>query len=119
SSDYTNLGAYFKEIPPFFQSCVKLYHQIIGDPQKDRELFQPISPFLLAETMRTPLMIFQGGRDRYNSVTDVNQFVQRVQNSKVPVRYIYNAEEGKRMRKEENIVTYYQEVEKFLATHLK
>lgn len=119
SSGYTNLFAYFKEIPPYFQSRVKLYHQIIGDPQKESELFQAISPLFHAENIRTPLLIFQGGRDRYNSVTDVNQFVQRVQNSKVPVRYIYNAEEGKRMRKEENIVTYYQEVEKFLATHLK
>lgn len=119
SSGYTNLFSYFKEIPPYFQSRVKLYHQIIGDPKKESDLFQAISPLFHAENIRTPLLIFQGGRDRHNSTTDVNQFVQRVQNNKVSVRYIFNEDEGKRMRKEENIVTYYQEVEKFLATHLK
>lgn len=65
------------------------------------------------------MLIFQGGRDRHNSPTDVNQFVQRVQNNKVSVRYVFNPEEGKRIRKEENIVTYYQEVEQFLSTYLK
>jgi dipeptidyl aminopeptidase/acylaminoacyl peptidase len=63
--------------------------------------------------------MFQGGKDRYNSTTDVNQLVQRVKNSNVPVRYIYYEDEGKRFKKEENIVTYYQEVEKFLSTYLK
>lgn len=119
SSGYTNLFTYFKEIPPYFQSRVKLYHQIIGDPQKESELFQAISPLFHAENIRTPMLIFQGGRDRHNSPTDVNQFVQRVQNNKVSVRYVFNPEEGKRIRKEENIVTYYQEVEQFLSTYLK
>jgi dipeptidyl aminopeptidase/acylaminoacyl peptidase len=119
SSGYTNLFTYFKEIPPYFQSRIKLYHQIIGDPQKESDLFKAISPLFHAENIRTPLLMFQGGKDRYNSTTDVNQLVQRVKNSNVPVRYIYYEDEGKRFKKEENIVTYYQEVEKFLSTYLK
>ncbi|HMR20450.1 MAG TPA: prolyl oligopeptidase family serine peptidase, partial [Sphingobacterium sp.] len=119
SSGYTNLFTYMKEIPPYFQSRIKLYHQIIGDPQKESDLFKAISPLFHAEKIRTPLLIFQGGKDRFNSTTDVNQLVQRVKNNDVPVRYIYNKDEGKKFRKEENIVTYYQEIEQFLSTHLK
>lgn len=119
SSGYTNLFTYFKEIPPYFQTRIQLYHQIIGDPQKESDLFKAISPLFHAENIRTPLLIFQGGKDRFNSTTDINQLVQRVKNNNVPVRYIYNQDEGKRFRKEENIITYYQEIEQFLSTHLK
>ncbi len=119
SSGYTNLFTYFKEIPPYYQSYTRLYHRIIGNPHKESDLFKAISPLFHAEKIRTPLLIFQGGKDRYNSATDVNQFVQRVKNNNVPVRYIYNKDEGKRIRKEENIIAYYQEIEQFLDTHLK
>ncbi|NGM62917.1 S9 family peptidase [Sphingobacterium sp. SGG-5] len=119
SSGYTNLFTYFKEIPPYYQSYTRLYHRIIGNPHKESDLFKAISPLFHAEKIRTPLLIFQGGKDRYNSTTDVNQFVQRVKNNNVPVRYIYNKEEGKRIRKEENIIAYYQEIEQFLETYLK
>ncbi len=119
SSGYTNLFTYFKEIPPYYQSYTKLYHRIIGDPHKESDLFKAISPLFHAEKIRTPLLIFQGGKDRYNSPTDINQFVQRVKNNNIPVRYIYNKDEGKRIRKEENIIAYYQEIEQFLDVHLK
>src|SRR5690606_20421435 len=119
SSGYTNLFTYFKEIPPYYQSYTRLYHRIIGNPHKESDLFKAISPLFHAEKIRTPLLIFQGGKDRYNSTTDVNQFVQRVKNNNVPVRYIYNKEEGKKIRKEENIIAYYQEIEQFLETYLK
>jgi len=119
SSGYTNLFTYFRELPPYYQSYISLYHRIIGDPQKESELFKAISPLFHAEKVRTPLLIFQGGKDRFNSTTDVNQFVQRVKNNNIPVRYIYNKDEGKRFRREENIIIYYQEIEQFLAVHLK
>src|SRR5690606_12661442 len=119
SSGYTNLFTYFKEIPPYYQSYTRLYHRISGGPHKESDLFKAISPLFRAEKIRRPLLIFQGGRDRYNSTKDVNQCVQRVKNNNVPVRYIYNKDEGKGIRKEENRIAYYQEIEQFLKTYLK
>lgn len=118
SSGYTNLFTYFKEIPPYYQQYLKLYAQIIGDPTREYELFKAISPLFHTEKVNIPILFFQGGKDKHSSVTDANQFVQKVKNRDVPIRYVYKEEEGKRFRKEENTIEYYQEVEAFLAMYL-
>lgn len=119
SSGYSNLFTYFKEIPPYYQQYLKLYYQIIGNPTKEYELFKAISPLFHAESVAIPILYFQGGKDQYSSVADANQFVQKVKNMQIPIRYIFKEDEGKRFKKEENIIEYYQEVESFLASYLK
>ena len=119
TSGFTNLFTYLKEIPPYYHQYLNLYHQIIGDPSKEYDLFKATSPLFHADKVSMPILMFQGGRDRYNSIADVNQFVQKVKNKNVPIKYIYKEDEGRRFRKEENIVEYYQEVELFLKEHLK
>ena len=64
-------------------------------------------------------LYFQGGKDKFTSVTDANQFVGKLKNNQIPVRYIFKKDEGKRFRNEENVVEYYQEIEQFLAEYLK
>lgn len=119
TSGFTNLFTYLKEIPPYYHQYLNLYHQIIGDPSKEYDLFKATSPLFHADKVSMPVLMFQGGRDKYNSIADVNQFVQKVKNKNVPIQYIYKDDEGRRFRKEENIVEYYQAVELFLKEHLK
>ena len=109
---------YFREIPPYYQQYVQLYYSILGNPNKETELFKTISPLFHADKVKRPVLFAQGGRDRFSSVNDANQFVQRLKNNNVPVKYIYKEEEGRRFRTEENIILYYQEVEKFLEKNL-
>lgn len=118
SSGYTNLFTYLKEIPPYYKQYLQLYYKIIGDPTKEYELFKAISPLFHAERVKIPIMIVQGGRDQYNSITDVNQFVQKVKNNGGSVRFTYFEEEGRKIRNEENIILYYQQIEEFLKTNL-
>ncbi|WP_409150326.1 prolyl oligopeptidase family serine peptidase [Sphingobacterium sp. BS-2] len=119
SSGYSNLFTYFREIPPHLKHYVQLFYRIIGNPETEPELFQAISPIFHADKVRIPILFFQGGKDKYSSVTDANQFVGKLKGNEVPVRYIFKKEESKRFRNEENIVEYYQEIEKFLAVYLK
>ncbi|MHC8950363.1 S9 family peptidase [Sphingobacterium hungaricum] len=119
SSGFTNLFTYFKEIPPYLKPYVQMYYQIIGNPETESELFKSISPLFHADQVTMPLLIFQGGRDKYSSATDVDQFVQKLKQNKVNVQYIYNEEEGRRFKNEENLIAYYQEIEQFLSENLK
>lgn len=117
-SGYTNLFTYFREIPPHHQQYVRLFYNIIGNPSKEYEMFKAISPVFHADKVKIPVLFAQGGRDRFSSLTDANQFVQKLKNNNVPIKYIYKEEEGRRFRSEENIINYYQEVEIFLKKYL-
>ncbi len=119
SSGYSNLFTYFKEIPPHLKPYVQMYAQIIGDPEREPEFFKTISPLFHAGKVKQPVLFFQGGKDKYTSVTDANQFVSRLKQNNVPVRYIFKEEEGRRFKNEENMALYFQEVEQFLAKYLK
>ena len=66
-----------------------------------------------------PLLMFQGGKDIYNNVADVNQFVQKLKNNEVKVQYVLKENEGRRFRKMENIIESYQLIEQFLKENLK
>ncbi|MEJ5054744.1 S9 family peptidase [Sphingobacterium sp. MYb382] len=118
-SGYTNLFTYLKEIPPYQQQYAKLFYKIIGNPVKEYDMFKAISPVFHADKVKIPVLFAQGGKDAYSSLMDANQFVQRLKNNNIPVRYLYREEEGRRFRNEENVVNYYQEVETFLKEYLK
>ncbi|MFD1768214.1 S9 family peptidase [Sphingobacterium suaedae] len=118
-SGYTNLFTYFKEIPPHQQQYVRLFYNIIGNPSKEYEMFKAISPVFHADKVKIPVLFAQGGNDRFSSLTDANQFVQKLKNNNVPIKYIYREDEGRRFKSEENIINYYQEVEAFLKDYLQ
>jgi dipeptidyl aminopeptidase/acylaminoacyl peptidase len=118
SSGYINLFTYFKEFPPYYNSYKQLYYKIIGDPQKEYELFKAISPLFHAEKIRMPILMFQGGKDRYNTMTDVNQFVQKLKSNNVNLQYVWKDDEGRKFRKEENIIEFYQIIETFLKEQM-
>lgn len=118
ASGYTNLFTYLKEIPPYYQPYLQLYYNIIGDPTKEYELFKATSPLFHAEKVRMPILMFHGGRDRFNSLTDVNQFVQKVKKNNVTVNYVFKEDEGRRFKKDENVIEYYQMIEQFLKEQM-
>ena len=119
SSGYSNLFTYFREIPPHLKPYVQMYYQIVGNPEAETEFFKAISPVFHADKVKKPVLYFQGGKDRFTSVTDANQFVAKLKQNNVPVRYVFKEDEWRRFRQEENLMQYYQEIESFLAQHLK
>ncbi|PVH24344.1 S9 family peptidase [Sphingobacterium corticibacter] len=118
SSGYSNLFTYFKEIPPHLKPYVQMYYQIIGNPERETDFFKTISPLFHAGMVKKPVLFFQGGKDKFTSVTDANQFVARLKQNNIPVRYIFKEEEGRRFKSEENMMLYFQEIESFLKKYL-
>lgn len=117
-SGYTNLFTYFRDIPPYFKSYVQKMYQIVGNPIREAELFKNISPVFHSDKVKIPVLLAQGGKDRFSSVTDANQFVQKLKNNNVPVQYFLKEDEDRTFKKDENVFGYYNELERFLAKYL-
>jgi len=117
-SGYTNLFTYFRDIPPYVKPYLQKYYQIIGNPIRESSMFKQISPVFHSNRVKIPVLIAQGGKDRLSSVTDANQFVQKLKNNNIPVQYILKEEEGRTFKKDENVIQYYQELEKFLDKYI-
>lgn len=117
-SGYTNLFTYFRDVPPFFKPYLQKFYQVIGNPTTESDLFKAISPVFHADKVSIPVFLVQGGKDRYNSVTDANLFVQKIQQNKVPVTYLLMDDEGKRFKNDAHIIQSYQELENFLKVNL-
>ncbi|UIR56547.1 prolyl oligopeptidase family serine peptidase [Sphingobacterium sp. SRCM116780] len=117
-SGFTNLFTYFRNIPPYVKPYLQKYYQIIGNPVRESSMFKQISPVFHSNSVNIPVLIAQGGKDRFSSVTDANQFVQKLKNNNIPVQYILKEEEGRTFKKDENIIQYYQELEKFLDKYI-
>lgn len=117
-SGYTNLFTYFRDIPPYVKPYLQKYYQIIGNPVRESSMFKQISPVFHSNRVKIPVLIAQGGKDRLSSVTDANQFVQKLKNNNIPVQYILKEEEGRTFKKDENVIQYYQELEKFLDKYI-
>ncbi|WP_286769286.1 MULTISPECIES: alpha/beta hydrolase family protein [Sphingobacterium] len=117
-SGYTNLFTYFRDIPPYFKSYVQKMYQIVGNPIREAELFKNISPVFHSDKVKIPVLLVQGGKDRFSSVPDANQFVQKLKNNNVPVQYILKEDEDRTFKRDENVFGYYNELERFLAKYL-
>ncbi len=117
-SGYTNLFTYFRDIPPYFKSYVQKMYQIVGNPIREAELFKNISPVFHSDKVKIPVLLVQGGKDRFSSVTDANQFVQKLKNNNIPVQYILKEDEDRTFKRDENVFGYYNELERFLAKYL-
>ncbi|HLR51077.1 MAG TPA: prolyl oligopeptidase family serine peptidase [Candidatus Sphingobacterium stercoripullorum] len=118
NSGYSNLFTFFKEIPPHLQPYLQLYYEMVGNPHKESDMFRATSPVFHADKVSIPVMLVQGGKERVSSVTDVHQFVRALKNNHIPVKYMYLEDDTRRLEKEENKISYYLEVEKFLYQYL-
>ena len=93
-------------------------YQVVGNPIREAELFKNISPVFHSDKVKIPVLLVQGGKDRFSSVTDANQFVQKLKNNNIPVQYILKEDEDRTFKRDENVFGYYNELERFLAKYL-
>lgn len=118
-SGFTNLFTYLREIPPHLQPYRRMYYEIIGDPERDSELIKSMSPVFHSDRIDIPVFLAQGGRDKWNSVTETNQFVQKLRKRRVPITYVLREDEGRYFRSKEDRVALYDDLSEFFDTYLK
>jgi dipeptidyl aminopeptidase/acylaminoacyl peptidase len=115
----SNLFTFLKTIPPYWKPMLDMFYEMVGDPEKDKELLAEASPVLHAERIRVPLLIAQGAQDPRVNVDESNQMVAALAKRGVAVEYIVKENEGHGFHNEENRFEFYEAMERFLEKHLR
>jgi dipeptidyl aminopeptidase/acylaminoacyl peptidase len=115
----SNLFTFMGTIPPYWKPYLAMLYEMVGDPEKDKDLLASASPALHADRIKAPLFIAQGAKDPRVNKAESDQMVEALKKRGVDVEYMVKDNEGHGFRNEENRFDFYEAMEKFLAKHLK
>jgi dipeptidyl aminopeptidase/acylaminoacyl peptidase len=114
----SNLFTFMKTIPPYWKPFLGMMHEMVGDPEKDKERLAAASPALHADRIRAPLLIAQGARDPRVNKDESDQMVAALKARGIDVPYIVKDNEGHGFHNEENRFAFYEAMEQFLDKYL-
>ena len=113
-----NLFTFLKTIPPYWKPYLEMMYEMVGHPEKDKELLTKASPALNADRIKAPLLIAQGARDPRVNKDESDQMVAALKARGIDVPYLVKDNEGHGFRNEENQFEFYEQMEQFLDKHL-
>ncbi len=114
----SNLFTFLKTIPPYWKPMLDMFYEMVGNPEKDKELLAEASPVLHADAIRAPLLIAQGAQDPRVNIDESDQMVAALRKHGIAVEYLVKDNEGHGFRNEENRFEFYEAMEKFLEKYL-
>jgi len=114
----SNLFTFMDTIPPYWEPLLAVMHEMVGHPERDKELLQKTSPVFHADKIVAPLFIAQGKMDPRVNVNESDQMVAAMKARGVEVEYMVKDNEGHGFHNEENKFEFYSAMEKFLKRHL-
>jgi len=119
--DYVGISSWFtilEGIPPYWEPMKEMFYEMVGHPEKDKELLEKTSPLFHADKIKAPLFVAQGANDPRVNKIESDQIVEAVKKQGVEVEYMVKENEGHGFHNEENRFDFYRAMEKFLAKHL-
>ena len=114
-----NMFTFMKTIPPYWKPFLDMFHEMVGDPEKDKAMMEAVSPVMHADKIKTPLFIAQGANDPRVNKAESDQMVEALKKRGVDVEYMVKENEGHGFHNEENRFDFYEAMEKFLEKHLR
>jgi len=114
----SNLFTFMKTIPPYWKPFLEMTYEMVGDPEKDKELLMSSSPVFHVDQIKSPLMVIQGAQDPRVNIAESNQIVEALKARGIDVPYLVKENEGHGFHNEENRFEAYEAMEKFLEKHL-
>ncbi len=114
-----NMFTFMKTIPPYWKPFLDMFHEMVGDPVKDKAMMEAASPVMHADKIKTPLFVAQGAHDPRVNKDESDQMVEALKKRGVDVEYMVKDNEGHGFHNEENRFDFYEAMEKFLDKHLK
>ena len=114
----SNLFTFLGTIPPYWKPFLDMWHEMVGDPERDKALLEQASPVFHADKIRVPLLIAQGAKDPRVNVAESDQMVAALKQRGVAVEYILKDNEGHGFHNEENQFAFYEAMEKFLDKYI-
>jgi dipeptidyl aminopeptidase/acylaminoacyl peptidase len=114
----SNIFTFLKAIPPYWKPYLEMLYEMIGDPEKDKELLTAASPVFHSKNIKVPLLIAQGANDPRVNKAESDQMVEALKARGIEVPYIVKNNEGHGFANEENRFDFYRAMEEFLGKHL-
>jgi dipeptidyl aminopeptidase/acylaminoacyl peptidase len=114
----SNLFTFIKAIPPYWKPYLEMLYEMIGHPEKDKDLLTAASPVFHTDKIKVPLLIAQGANDPRVNKAESDQMVEALKKRGIEVPYIVKANEGHGFANEENRFEFYRAMEEFLGKHL-
>ncbi|MCU0427398.1 MAG: S9 family peptidase [Candidatus Kapabacteria bacterium] len=114
----SNLFTFMNTIPPYWKPYLAMMHEMVGNPEADKDLFHSASPVFHVENIKAPLLVAQGAKDPRVNIEESNQIVEALKKRGIDVPYLVKDNEGHGFRNEENRFEFYGAMEEFLAKYL-
>ena len=114
----SNLFTFMNTIPPYWKPYLQMMYEMVGDPEKDKELMYAASPVYHVDQIKAPLFIIQGANDPRVNIGESDQIVRSLRKRKIDVPYMVRYDEGHGFRNEENQFAVYKAIVGFLSRYL-
>lgn len=118
-SGILDIKTFLISIPDQWRPFREMLYQTVGDPEKDEDILNSVSPFYNIDKINIPVMMAYGGRDPNVPVSLVKKTIQIMKENDIQVEIMIKDDEGHTFRSEANRIEYFERLEKFLAKHLK
>lgn len=110
-----NLFTFMKSIPPD-PGWQNEFLTEVGDPVKDKALYEERSPYFHADKVKTPLKIYQADNDVRTVKAEMDQYVAKLRELKIPVQYEILEKDGHGIARTENQTKAFEGSIKFLRS---
>lgn len=114
----SNIFTLLETIPPYWEPMRQQLYEMIGHPEKDKDLLTAASPIFHVDKIRAPLLVAQGAKDPRVKQAESDQIVAALKKRGIDVPYILKENEGHGFHNEENRFEFYEAMDKFLGKHL-
>ncbi len=113
----SNLVSFTNNIPKYWEAMKAMFHSRIGDSSQEDVLLEQ-SPITYSHQVQCPVFLGHGYNDTRISCQESIQFFSRLKmHGKSAVLAVF-PDEGHKLVKKVNLLTYYALVEQFLSQHL-
>jgi len=114
----SNIFTLMETIPPYWKPMQEMFYEMVGHPEKEKELVKKASPLFSADKIKAPLFVAQGAKDPRVKKSESDQIVDALKKRGVDVPYLVKDNEGHGFRNEENRFEFYKKMEVFLDKHM-
>ncbi|MDZ4823408.1 MAG: S9 family peptidase [Flavobacteriales bacterium] len=114
----SNLFTFMETIPPYWVQYLEMLYEMVGHPERDKELLTAASPVMHADKIKVPVLIAQGAKDPRVNIAESDQIVEALKKNGIPHKYLVEPEEGHGFHNEENRFKFYRAMEEFLGEHM-
>jgi dipeptidyl aminopeptidase/acylaminoacyl peptidase len=94
------------------------FYELVGNPDTEADMLRSRSPLFAVDRIRAPLLIVQGGRDRFVPNSDAERIVAALKTNGVPCEYVYFPDEGRGISNPQNRMKFGEIAERFLAKYI-